>query len=280
MTSFDAALSSWSARPWLAAALVATAAIYYRGWRALRRRDPIRWHVGKFLAFAGAEATIYVALASPIETFAPLLLTVHMIQHMLLMMVAPILIWLSAPLMPFLRALPREIRRYWIAPILRWRPLATLARTVVHPASAWIIFADTTWLWHLAGPYELALADDGWHFVQHACFLAAGSLFWYPVILPFPARPSAWSRWVLVPYLLLADVQNTLLAAWLTFSDSVLYPHYAQMPRLAGWSALDDQAAAGVTMWVPGSVVFLGALAWVGLRLMTGRQQAAGSRFV
>src|SRR5262245_6792194 len=141
MTSLDAVLSSWSARPWLAAALVVAVAIYYRGWRALRRRDPIRWHVGKLSTFVGAEATIYVALASPIETFAPLLLTVHMIQHMLLIMVAPILIWLAAPLLPLLRGLPRDIRRYWIAPILRWQPLATLARALVHPASAWIIFA-------------------------------------------------------------------------------------------------------------------------------------------
>jgi cytochrome c oxidase assembly factor CtaG/ferredoxin len=278
MTSLDAALSSWSARPWLAAVLMATAAIYFRGWWALRRRDPIRWHVGKLSTFVGAAATIYVALASPIETFAPLLLTVHMIQHMLLIMVAPILIWLAAPMLPLLRGLPRDTRRYWIAPILRWRPLARLARAVVHPASAWIIFAATTWLWHLPGPYGLALADDGWHFAQHACFVAAGLIFWYPVILPFPSRPAAWSQWVLVPYLLLADVQNTLLAAWLTFSDRVLYPHYVQMPRLGGLTALEDQAAAGVTMWVPGSVVFLGALAWVGVRLMTSWRQAGRSR--
>src|SRR6516164_3280044 len=145
MTSLDAVLSSWSARPWLAAVLVATAALYYRGWRALRKRDSTRWHAGKFAALLGALATIYVALASPIETFAPLLLTVHMIQHMLLMIAAPILIWLAAPMLPLLRGLPREIRRCWIAPILRWRPLAILVHTVVHPASAWIIFAATAW---------------------------------------------------------------------------------------------------------------------------------------
>src|SRR5215467_8445887 len=170
MTSFDAVLSSWSARPWLAAALLLSAAIYFRGWRALGRRDPIRWHAGKLSAFIGAIATIYAALASPIETFAPLLLTVHMIQHMLLMIVVPIFVWLSAPLMPLVRGLPREIRRYWIAPLLRWPPLVRFARGLVHPAGAWIIFVATTWLWHLPAPYELALASDRWHFVQHACF--------------------------------------------------------------------------------------------------------------
>src|SRR5262249_30912372 len=218
MTSFDAVLSSWSARPWLAAALLLSAGIYFGGWRALRRRDPIRWHAGRLSAFIGATATIYAALASPIETFAPLLLTVHMVQHMLLMIVVPIFVWLSAPLMPFLRGLPRETRRYWIAPLIRWPPLVRFGGALVHPATAWIVFVATTSLCHLRAPFELALAGAHGLFLQHTCFLAAGLIFWYPVIRPFPARP-AWPQWLLVPYLLLADVQNTLLAAWLTFSD-------------------------------------------------------------
>ena len=98
-------------------------------------------------------------------------------------------------------------------------------------------------------------------------------MFWYPVVRPYPARPR-WSPWWLVPFLLLADVQNTLLSAWLTFSDPVLYAHYSSMPRLGGLTALDDQAAAGVLMWVPGSVAFLLPLAWIGVRLVQGRQTA------
>src|SRR5437764_1280005 len=80
--------------------------------------------------------------------------------------------------------------------------------------------------------------------------------FWYPVVRPYPSRPR-WSEWLLLPYLLLADVQNTILSALLTFSDRVLYPYYAEMPRVGGLSALEDQSAAGVLMWVPGSLVFL-----------------------
>ena len=76
---------------------------------------------------------------------------------------------------------------------------------------------------------------------EHVCFVASALLFWYPVVRPYPSRPK-WSRWLLFPYLLLADVQNTLLAAWLSFSSAVLYPHYSQVPRLGGISALDDQA--------------------------------------
>ncbi len=107
--------------------LVLTAAVYWRGWRWLRRRDSKRWTAGKLTAFITGLATIYLALASPIEAFASLLLQVHMLQHLLLMMAVPPLIWLGAPFLPLLRGLPKEIRRYWIAPLLRWHFLQNLA---------------------------------------------------------------------------------------------------------------------------------------------------------
>ena len=102
------------------------------------------------------------------------------------------------------------------------------------------------------------LASDGWHYLQHVCFLGTALLFWYPVIRPYPSRPS-WSPWLLIPYLILADVQNTLLSALLTFSDQPLYSYYVERPRLGNLSPLEDQAAAGVLMWVPGSAGVPGA---------------------
>ncbi len=263
-------MSSWPAQPWLAAALVGTAAIYLRGWRSLQRRDRVRWNAWKPAAFLGGLSAMYLALASPIEAFAPFLLQVHMVQHLFLMMVVPPLVWLGAPMLPLLRGLPVEIRRYWAAPILRWRPLGNLMATMTHPVGALIIFTATTWLCHLPAAYQLALESNSWHAVQHLCFLAAGLVFWYPVVRPFPARPT-WPLWLLVPYLLLADIQNTIFSALLTFSNEVWYPHYLAMPHLDGMSVLDDQAAAGVTMWVPGSIVFLLPLACIGLRLMQGK---------
>ena len=90
-----------------------------------------------------------------------------------------------------------------------------------------------TWLWHTPAVYELALRSDGWHYLEHLCFLGTGLLFWYPVVRPYPARPR-WSPWLLGPYLILADVQNTALSALITFSDQVLYPHYT---RCRAWGA-------------------------------------------
>src|SRR5205807_10355049 len=118
---------------------------------------------------------------------------------------------------------------------------------------------------------DLALRSPGWHYLQHACFLGAGLVFWYPVVRPYPARPR-WPLWLLFPYLILADLQNTVLAALLTFADRALYPYYTTVPRLAGQSALADQSAAGVLMWIPGSAAFLLPLFWVGVEFLFGRK--------
>lgn len=263
--TFDAFLRSWPVAPWLAAALIATAILYVRGWRWLRRRDPSRWSSGRLYAFLSGLGAFYLALASPIESFASLFLQVHMLQHLLLMMVAPPLVWLGWPLIPIVRGLPEPIRVYWVLPILKWRSLRRLFSTLAHPLVAWPTFVVSTWFWHLPRVYEWGLQSDAWHVIQHACFIASACLFWYPVVCPYPSRPR-WPKWLLFPYLLLADVQNTVLAAWLTFSPSVIYSYYSQIPMVGGITALEDQRTAGALMWVPGSIAFLLPLFWIGVR--------------
>jgi cytochrome c oxidase assembly factor CtaG len=267
--TLDAALRSWPFDPWLLAALLLTAGVYLRGWLVLRRRNTGRWHDGRLAAFLGGLAAIYLALASPIEPFADLLLSVHMIQHLLLMMVAPPLLWLGAPLFPLLRGQPRAVRVYWVAPLLAAPPLRRLFGRLTHPLTALALFVAATWVWHVPLVYDLALRSSGWHYLEHACFLGTALLFWYPVIRPDPARPR-WSPWLLLPCLILADLSNTALAALLTFSDRLLYPYYGEVPRLVGISPLDDQAAAGVIMWVPGSTAFLLPLFGVTVQLLSG----------
>ena len=115
----DACLRSWPWDPWLLAGLALTAGVYLRGWRFLHRRDSNRWPIGRLGSFLGGLAALFLALASPIEPFSFFLLQVHMLQHLLLMMVAPPLLWLGAPMFPLLRGLPRSIRTTWIAPLLR-----------------------------------------------------------------------------------------------------------------------------------------------------------------
>src|ERR1700722_10333093 len=145
----DAFLRSWPFEPVLLVGLALTGGIYLRGWLALR------WHSDRLCAFWGGLTTIYLALASPIEPFASLLLQVHMVQHMLLMMAAPPLLWLGAPLFPLLRGLPRPVRTYWVAPLIQSPFLRKLFGRLTHPAAALVVFTATSWGWHVPALYDL-----------------------------------------------------------------------------------------------------------------------------
>ena len=245
-------------------AVLATGVIYVAGWRALSRRTPQRFGPRHLAAFLGGLGAIVLAVGSPLDALAGRLLQAHMTQHMLLMMVAPPLLWLGAPVAPMLLGVPRRIRRA-VAAGLAAPSLRRITSVIAHPAVGWTSFAVTFWVWHLPGLYELALRSDAWHHVEHACLFTTAMMFWRPVILTWPAR-SPWPRWTTIPYLLMADLQNTVLAAILTLSDRVIYPAYAV--RLGAIAALEDQSVAGVIMWVPGSLVFLVAAVWVAVEIL------------
>jgi cytochrome c oxidase assembly factor CtaG len=262
------ALASWSVPPYFTAAVIAAGLLYGRGFRRLHRRMPRRFPLWRLAAYLGGLGMLLIAIASPLAAFDELLLQVHMTQHMLLMFAAPPLILLGAPQIPLLHGLPRSVARRVAGPLLKSRPAGQVADLLTHPAICWLALAGATWAWHAPGPYQLALRSEGWHEVEHGCFIAGAMLFWWPVVQPWPSQPR-WPRWTTLPYLLLADVQNTALSAWLTFSDRVLYPCYETVPRLGGIKALDDQIAAGVIMWVPGSLFFLIPAAVIVLRLLS-----------
>lgn len=256
--------------PWIVIPLLIVLGLYIRGWESLRRRRHGRIIVWNAVAFVSGMSTILVALASPIDDLAGLLLQVHMTQHLLLMMVAPPLIWLSLPIAPMLRGLPRSIATVVVRLVFR-RGFRRVGRIVGHPVATWGVFMACLWAWHTPALYELALRSHAWHHVEHACFVGAGLLFWWPVIQPWPSHP-IWPRWTMIPYLALADLQNTALAAILTFADRVIYPTYNAVPRLWGISALEDQATAGVIMWIPGSIAFLIPLSWLVARQLAPRR--------
>ncbi len=252
----QAALLSWSVPPAATLALVLTAVIYLRGWILLRRAGlPFlpTWRAASFLL---GLLSLWVALASPLDTFSGFVLTAHMLQHMLLMMVAPPLILMGAPLIPLVRGLPIFAAREFAGPFLNWRVATRLGSFLVRPVVALLLMGGAMFAWHTPRLYELALASSGWHEFEHACFFAASVIFWWPVIQPWPSH-THWPRWAAVPYLLIGDLQNTTLSAILVFSDRAIYSSYTTMPRLFDFSAQQDQAAAGAIMWVVGSVAFV-----------------------
>jgi cytochrome c oxidase assembly factor CtaG len=260
-TQAAAGLLAWSFEPAVTIPVAVAAVVYGCGWVRIRRRLPERFGARRPAAFAAGLGAIVLALCSPLDAAGAHLLRAHMVQHMLLMLVAPPLLWAGAPLAPLLLGLPRPLRRM-VATVLAAAPVRRLLAFLTHPTTSWIAFAAAFWIWHLPAVYELALTSDSWHHVEHLCFFIAAMLFWRPVILAWPAR-SPWPRWAMIPYLLLAELQNTILAAILTFSDRVIYPTYAAVPSTGALSALEDQSLAGVIMWVPGSIAFLVPLLWL-----------------
>lgn len=255
-TAADATLLSWGFPLEIALPLAASAVLYLRGWLRLRTLVPHRFPVWRAIAFLSGLTTVFVALASPLDSFASLLLSVHMIQHLLLTMVAPPLILFGSPFLPILRGLPRSIAADGLGPFLTWPPLKTLGGFLIHPIFAWSAFVISNVVWHLPMFYDLALRSEVWHRVEHVSFLTTAILFWWPIIQPWPSRP-VWPRWAMIPYLLLADLQNTALGGFISFYDRVLYQTYAMAPQLAGIQPLEDQQLAGALMWVPGSIAFL-----------------------
>lgn len=277
----QALLLSWSVPPAATFALAVTALVYLRGWVRLQSaRVPFvpPWRAVCFLL---GLLALWVALASPLDTFSGLVLTAHMLQHMLLMLLAPPLILLGAPLIPLVRGLPNFAAREFAGPFLNWRVAKRAGSALIHPAVALLVWGGVLFAWHTPRLYELALRSGSWHEVEHACFFVASLIFWWPVVQPWPSRARG-PRWAVVPYLLVADVENTVLSAILVFGDRLLYPSYAAVPRLFGFSALQDQIAAGALMWVMGSMAFLVPAMVIAVECLQGnrrkRRQMPGSR--
>jgi putative membrane protein len=248
--------------PWIVtSALALTALIYTRGFVRIRRTRPAQFPTWRLACFLGGICALFVAVASPLDTFSESLLFMHMAQHWVLMSVAPPLIVLGAPVVPMLRGLPRFINR-WLRPLFVTHAFTAAGHFLARPRIAWLAMSAAYIGWHIPRAYEFALASEAWHNFEHACFFLTNLMFWWPNIKPWPSRPLD-SRWILIPYLLLADIVNTGVSASLCFAGRLLYPSYDAIPRPFGLDALNDQVAAGAFMWVCGSMVFLLAVFWV-----------------
>jgi cytochrome c oxidase assembly factor CtaG len=268
---------SWPFDPWVEVPLGLAAVVYVRGWLQLHRRVPERFGAGRLVAFCSGIVAISTALTSPLHSLGAQVLQAHMVQHLLLMMVAPPLLWLGAPLLPMLSGLPKPLLHRWISPLFAWPPFTRSCRWLVRPYVAWVVYVGSTWVWHTPALYERAIASEYWHYAQHACFLAAALVFWWPVVQPWPSRPVAPS-WGIVLYLILTDLQNTVLSASLVFAERLIYPSYEAVTHPWGISALNDQAAAGAIMWVPGSIAFLLPIAWIVGQMLSPTLDGKGAR--
>ncbi|MGB7188518.1 MAG: cytochrome c oxidase assembly protein [Acidobacteriaceae bacterium] len=253
---FHTIFADWDFPPVICTELALVALIYTIGFLRIHKSRPQHFPSWRWACFISGIVSLVVAVSSPLDTFAEQLLTLHMAQHFVLMSIAPPLIVFGSPAVPLLRGLPRWFVRPVLGPLLRRRWLRAFFHSLVQPKAAWLLMNLSYIGWHVPAAYELALGNENIHNCEHACFFFASLLFWWPVIAPWPSRFKS-SRWLLIPYLLSADIVNTGVSAFLVFAGRVIYPSYAAQPRIFGISALSDQAAAGAFMWVFGSIVFL-----------------------
>ena len=259
--------ASWTALIPVTLATILAAIFYLRGWRHLRSAAANAipsWRAASFLV---GVFLIWLAVGSPLALLDERLLTAHMAQHLLLMTVAPALILIGAPVMPMLHGLPQQFVQSVLGPVLRWPLVQSIGRVLSQPAVCWLAATAALVGWHVPGVFNVALQSEGWHIAEHSSFLAAGFLFWWPVIQPWPSVP-VWSRWSILLYLFSATLPCDILSAYLTFCDHVVYPAYLDSPRLFGLSALEDQQCAGALMWTCITLLFLIPAAQITLRLL------------
>jgi putative membrane protein len=252
----QALLNDWSPPIALNIVLLFSAIFYFRGWRALRRSSPDLLPVSHLLSFLAGMFFLWFAIGSPLSAFDEASLTVHMIQHILLMLVVPPLVLLGAPALPFLHGLPQWFVRLALGPFLRWPRAQSLGKFLTHPVVCWISAAIALIAWHVPAAFELALHSDFWHEVEHLCFLSTSILFWWPVVQPFPSE-ARWPRWSIPAYLFFGMLPGGAVGAFFAFCDRVLYPSYNEAPALFGITPLTDQILAGMLMWVFGMFVCL-----------------------
>jgi putative membrane protein len=261
--AFPSVLLAWRVDPIVVAGVLGAALAYAAAVRRVNRAHPANPQPAfRAWCYGAGLAVIALATLSPIEAYEGQLFSVHMVQHMLFELLAAPLLLAGAPITLALRVASPPWRRRLLV-VLRSAPIHVLSFPVV----AWLLFAGVNWGWHFSTLYDQALENELLHYLQHASFLGAALLFWWPVI---GADPSPWRlpHPVRLLYLFLAMPQNSFLGVALMSASSVLYPHYLSNARAWGPTPLEDQQLSGVIMWVVGDVAFLAGMALVVLLWM------------
>ncbi|MDK3256962.1 cytochrome c oxidase assembly protein [Blastococcus capsensis] len=251
--------SAWHADPLTLGGLLLAAVVYQRGRsrnRAAEGRRP--WYFG-----AGLVA-LAVALLSPVDALGGVLASGHMVQHLLLTLVAAPLLALSAPGGTLLRGSPPAVRRA----LPRWRRRSRLTawgHVLRHPGPAWLLHVGALWAWHAGALYDAALQNPVIHALEHASFLATGVLFWRTVVGVRAARVPAGLGVLL---LFGMAMSSALLSLLLTFAKDPWYSGYATTTQAWGLDPLADQHLAGAIMWIPAGMIHVIAalallIAWI-----------------
>lgn len=247
----DSIWTAWNVDPLISMGMLFGSWIYLRGVVALWRsvgvdRGIRRWQVW---SFTGGMVLLVIALISPLDALGGALFSAHMVQHLLLFLVAPMLLALSRPNVAIPWALPVASRK----PFLVWAHRQPVIRGFQsiwsNPIVVWVTFCTVLWIWHVPAMYDAALRSDLVHSIEHVSFLLGAFVFWSYLIQTRQHRRVKNGLTVL--FVFTTTVQSGLLGAILTFAGVTLYDGHAPFTEAWGLSVLEDQQLAGVLMWIP-----------------------------
>ena len=248
------ALTDFTVHPSTVIGLVGLGALYH--WRARHRPagsvgpSPT---TGQRASFFTALALIFLSLNGWLHDLSDgYLFSAHMVQHLVLTLVAPPLLVLGTP-------------GWMLRPALRWPVVGSLARWVTTPARCFAIFNVVLVVWHLPPVYDLAMRYHSVHIVQHLCFMTAAVLMWWPVLSPLPELPRLSYPGQML-YLFLMTIPMSIVAVCIGYADNLLYPFYASAPRLWGITPMQDQMLGALIMWIPGGLFFFAIISVVFFR--------------
>jgi putative membrane protein len=246
--------------------VVLIAITYLRGWFDLRSTS-FRTSAWRAFSFVAGLVLIWIAIASPIAALDHELLTAHMLQHLLLMTLAPPLIWLGEPVAPLLRSGPLVLLT--MIALAFDRPLRKLGRFLAQPQVCWLAASAVLVIWHVPAVFALGMKSEALHMFEAGSFLAAGLMFWWPVVQPWPSTSTPDLSIIL--YLFFATIPCDILSGFLVFCDRVVYSSYLSSSHLLGFSALGDQQCAAALMWTCVTIVYLIAGTVVATHLLSPR---------
>ncbi|MBJ6125704.1 cytochrome c oxidase assembly protein [Microvirga splendida] len=259
---------AWHADPLITVPLLASCLLFTRGVLHLRRdlgRFPPGFGRRQIACFVLGAALLVVALLSPLEALSATLLSAHMVQHILLIALAPPLLVLGKPEVAWVWALPV----HWRRGMARHGPLRSglaLLSPCARPVPAALIHMATLWIWHSPMLFDAAVASDTLHWLEHVLFFGTALLFWRAVIKAHSGREAAAAA-LIASFITL--LQSGLLSALLSFAREALY----HAPDTMDWglTALEDQQLAGAIMSLPMCAIYLAAGLVMAFRLLTPR---------
>ncbi|MDQ3963342.1 MAG: cytochrome c oxidase assembly protein [Actinomycetota bacterium] len=257
----------WNADPLIFLGLVLAAWAYHRGTRRRRQRNG-SW---RSRCFYGALVAVGIAVLSPLDALAHELASAHMVQHVLLMVIAAPLVAVSAPVATMLAGAPPAVARAIGRTRRRLRFAAGAFEALRRPAVAWLLATGTLWFWHASGSYDAAVEHDAIHALEHASLIVTGVLFWSAIVHVRRAPPTSYGYGALLVFTM--ALQSVFLAALLTFATTPWYGVYRTTTSAWGIDPLVDQQLAGAIMWVPAGFVYVG----VGVSLVARWIRAPGS---